>query len=144
MPIVTQVTFRNCAPSAAIERDIQRRADKLARLCTRIVRCAVVVELPHRRHHGGNWFHIRVELTLPGEDVVINHEPKRVEPSRYGDLEGDARLGEPNATGRHSRVAVREAFEAASRRLRQHAQLLRGDVRGDSVARRRVAGPVPA
>lgn len=144
MTIETHVTFRKCSPSPRLEEDITRRAGKLARFYPRIVRCAVTVEQPHRRHRGGNWFHIRIALSLPGQDVVIDHEPKRVAGPRYGAVDGDLRLVEPDATGLHARVAVREAFEAARRRLQQHVQLLRGDVRGNGSPRRGEAGAAPA
>lgn len=46
-----QITFRNMAPSAAIEASIREKAAKLEVFYERIMSCRVIVEAPHRHHH---------------------------------------------------------------------------------------------
>ena len=65
MQLPVQVTFRYMEPSVAIEAKVRERADELDRFYGRIMGCRVVVEAPHRRHHQGKLYHVRVDLTVP-------------------------------------------------------------------------------
>ena len=58
-----------------VEADIRERAARLDTYYGRIVGCRVVVEVPHRHHRGGNQYHVRIELSVPGGELVVNHEP---------------------------------------------------------------------
>jgi ribosome-associated translation inhibitor RaiA len=91
-----QITYRDLPPSPSLEAIIKLRAEKLLRF-GRVTNCRVVVEARPRRQ-----FHIQLELTVPGGNVVVSHEPD----------------------GANAYVAVREAFESARRRLDENAQRL--------------------
>ena len=65
MQIPLQLSFRGMEPSAAVELKVRERVAKLERFSDRITSCRVVVESPHRRHHQGKLFHVRVDLTVP-------------------------------------------------------------------------------
>ncbi len=99
MPIPLQITFKNMDPSEAVETKIRQRVEKLARHADRITGCHVVVEAPHRSHQKGQLYSVRVDLTIPGEELVVNREH--------------------NSDPAHEDVyvAVRDAFDAAQRRL---------------------------
>ena len=111
MPIPLQISFRNMDPSPAVEERIRQKAAKLERFHDRIVGCTVVVEAPHRHQHKGNRYQIRVDLTVPGGEVVVNRE------------------AEQNPAHEDVYVAIRDAFEAAARQLGGHVQKRRGDVK---------------
>jgi cold shock CspA family protein len=111
MKIPLQVTFRNMPPSEAIEGNIREKAAKLDSLHKRIVSCRVIVEAPHRHHHKGKLYHVRVDLTVPGGELVINREPSK------------------RASHADVYVAIRDAFSAAGRRLQDHARRRRGSVK---------------
>lgn len=128
----TQITFRGLAHSEALEADIRERVAWLEQFYRGIVRCRVLVEVPHRhrRRSGGRLFHVRIEMTVPGgAPIVVSHQP-----SLHGglkDIEGEAHRKdtEIESVQRYSRVAVREAFDAARRRLEDFAREQRGDVK---------------
>lgn len=131
----TQITFRGLAHLDALESDIHERVAWLQQFYAGIVRCRILVEVPHRHHQDGRHFHVRIEVTVPGgAPIVVSHEP-----SLHGvlkDIEGDAhhKDTEVEAVHRHARVAVHEAFDAARRRLEDFAREQRGDVKTHQVS----------
>ncbi len=108
MRLPLQISFRDIPPSAAVEAKIRERAEKLERYYDRIMGCRVVVEAPHGRHHQGKLFHVRVDLTVPGSEIVVSREP--AEHHAHEDVF----------------VAVRDAFDAAQRQLADYARRQRG------------------
>jgi hypothetical protein len=50
-------------------------SEKLDKFYDRIMRCDVVVEAHHKHHHKGNLYHVRIDLTVPGSELVVNREP---------------------------------------------------------------------
>jgi ribosomal subunit interface protein len=111
MQIPLQVSFRNMDPSPAVERRIRSKAAKLERFHGRIVGCTVVVEAPHRQHRKGKLYNVRVDISLPGKDVVVD----RAKPLDHSHED--------------VYVAIRDAFDAATRRLEDHARRRRGEVK---------------
>jgi ribosomal subunit interface protein len=107
--IPLQISFRNMTSSEAVEARIRDRADDLDRFYDRITSCRVMVEAPHRHNHQGRLFHVRIDLTVPGEEIVIKRDP--------------------HAHHAHEDVyvAIRDAFDAARRRLEDHVRRFRGD-----------------
>ena len=101
MQIPLQITLRNLARSAAVEAEIRKRTDKLDRFHPEIVSCRVVVELPSRHKQQGKEFVVRLDIKVPGSEIVINHD-------HHEDLY----------------VALHEAFHAAQRRLEDHARTI--------------------
>ncbi len=120
MQLPLQISFRDIPPSEAVETKIRERAEKLDRYYDRIMSCRVVVEAPHGRHHQGKLFHVRVDLTVPGGELVVSREP--AQHHAHEDVF----------------VAIRDAFDAAQRQLADHARRHRGDTKtheGPAVAR---------
>jgi len=111
MQLPLQITFRHMAPSPAVEAHIRERADALDRFFGRIMACRVVVEASTRRQHKGKLYHLRVDLTVPGREIVVKRDPS--EHHAHEDI----------------LVAVRDAFDAARRQLEDHARSSRGDVK---------------
>lgn len=98
MQIPLQITLRNISRSRAVEAVIRRKAAKLDRFHRRIVRCRVVVEIPSRHRHQGKEFVVRLDIKVPGSEIVVTHD-------HHEDLY----------------AALHEAFDAAQRRLEAHA-----------------------
>jgi len=111
MQIPVQITFRDMEPSAAIEERVRERAAKLERFYDRITSCRVVVEEPHLHQHKGKLFHVRVDITVPGSELVANRSP--------GNDHGHEDVY----------VAIRDAFKAAERQLEDHARKRRAHVK---------------
>jgi ribosomal subunit interface protein len=91
-----QITARNMSLSEAAKAAIQEKAAKLDAVDDGIIGCRVLVELPHKHHHQGARYNVRIDLTIPGAELVVTREP-------HEDLY----------------VAIRDAFDAARRQLRE-------------------------
>jgi ribosome-associated translation inhibitor RaiA len=94
-----QITFRGMAPSPAIELLVRERAERLARGGSRIQRCHVVVDQPHRHQHKGSAFCVRLDITTPDGEVVVTREP------------------DGQCSHEPVQNAIRSAFDAAARQL---------------------------
>jgi cold shock CspA family protein len=122
-------------PSPAIENNIREKAAKLDSYFDRILGCHVVVEAPHRHHHKGKAYLVRIDLTVPGGELVINRVPKRLNAAALRDpeLAGKdlAESHEPSKHGAHEDlyVAIRDAFNSAGRKLQDFARKRRGKVK---------------
>lgn len=111
MEIPLEVNFRNMDPSPAVEARIREKAAKLERFNDRIIGCTVVVEAPHRHHHKGKLYSVHIDISVPGKDLVVD----RAKPLDHSHED--------------VYVAVRDAFNAAVRRLEDYTSKLRGDVK---------------
>jgi hypothetical protein len=121
--IPTQVTFRGLRHLDALESDIRERAAWLEQFYPGIVRCRVLVEVPHRHRLDGRHFHVRIELTVPGgEPIVISHEPSLHGGLKHVEEGSHHKRAEIDAEHQYAAVAVREAFDAARRRLEDFAR----------------------
>lgn len=69
-----EITLRGIAHSAALERYVGDQALKLDRVCDRLQSCHVVAEAVHRPKQQCAQFAVRLNITLPGTEVVVNRE----------------------------------------------------------------------
>jgi hypothetical protein len=126
-----QITYRNLSASAETDAKIHDRVSWLTRYYPRIVGCHVVIEVPHRHHRHGAGVHVRVQVMIPGDDVIVNHEPAvTVGVKEDGAAEPD---GEKRRTQLEIDAAVHDAFDVARRQLEEGAQRQR-DVKRHSPA----------
>src|SRR5580692_2051790 len=117
MMFPVQVTFRNMKHSAEVEEWIRAEAEKLEMFYHRIIGCRVAVELPHRHHRKGKPLHIRIELTLPGKEIVIKREPVAI---HRAPMNGEAAASSHAAAkSPHAdlQLVIHDAFKAAGRRV---------------------------
>ncbi len=98
-----RITFDNLQPSEAVEADVRSRMARLDAICDRMTGARVVIGSPHRGPTRAKTYAVRIELALPGHDLVVSREP-------VGDLQG----------------AMTAAFEVARRRLRGIVERSRG------------------
>lgn len=75
MQIPLQITFRHMDSSEALAARVRGRAEELERFFDRIVSCRVVVECRHPRRRQGNLIHVRVDLGVPGREIVVGRDP---------------------------------------------------------------------
>ncbi|RRQ22705.1 HPF/RaiA family ribosome-associated protein [Thiohalobacter thiocyanaticus] len=99
MQIPLELSFRNMDHSDAVETAVREKADKLEQFHSNITSCRVIVEALHRHHHKGNTYHVRVDLTLPGHELVASRDPGQ------------------NHAHEDVYAAIRDAFNAARRQL---------------------------
>jgi cold shock CspA family protein len=107
--------------------------------------CRVAVELPSRHHQAGGRYHIRIDLIVPGGELVVKREPS-LHSSFQRTHEGKVvKHLEVNAPHRELRQAIDDAFKAMGRRLQDYARRQRGDVKThEPPPRARVSKLVPA
>ena len=106
MQIPLQVTLKDMPQSEAVESRIRDKAEKLSRFYDRIMSCRVVVETPQRHQHQGKLYSVRIDLTVPGAELVANR-----------------------AQDEDVYVAIRDAFIAITRQLEDFVRRQRGDVK---------------
>lgn len=111
-----QITWRATEPSAALEARIRELAQELEKFTSNIIHCRVVVELPHKHHHQGRIYEVRVEVTTSGGEAVASREHRALHSHE-----------DPS-------VAVRDAFRAVRRQLEDHERERRGDVKHHATA----------
>lgn len=111
MRIPLEVTFRNMGHSPAMEAAVREKAQKLDQFCNQIMSCRVAVEAHHKHHHQGNLFHVRIDLTVPDEELVVSRAPQQ------------------HHAHEDAYVAIRDAFDAARRQLQDYARRRRGKVK---------------
>ena len=112
MPIPLQITIRDVEHSEALETHIRDKVNKLDEFFEHIMSCRVVVEVPHKHHRQGKEFNVRIDIGVPGSEIVVNHDH-----------------------GEDVYVALRDAFDATKRRLEDYARKIRGDVKKHSSKR---------
>ncbi|MGE0448740.1 MAG: HPF/RaiA family ribosome-associated protein [Vicinamibacterales bacterium] len=128
--IPTQTTFRGLPHSAALDAEIRDHVAWLEQFAPDIVRCRVLIELPHRHRQAARQFHVRLEITVPGaEPIVVNRQPSLHRAARDSEEGAHHKDTEIDAEQRYAGVAVREAFDAARRRLEDVRREQRGDVK---------------
>jgi cold shock CspA family protein/ribosome-associated translation inhibitor RaiA len=115
MQIPLQVTFRNMERSEKIEEDVRQHAVKLEEFFDRVTSCRVVIEAPHHHHHKGNLYHVRVLVSVPRRELVVDREP-------------DADHAHEDA-----HVTIRDAFDAMRRQVEDYVREMRGDVKVHSL-----------
>jgi cold shock CspA family protein/ribosome-associated translation inhibitor RaiA len=101
-----QITARGLVLSGTEKQAIREAAAHLETFWNRIISCRVLVDKPRRRGRTGQLYNVRIELGLPGGEVVIRRQPRE-----------------------QLLTAVQEAFTAAGRRVQDTARRVRRDVK---------------
>ena len=124
-----QVTFRNMPPSGALEAEARTRAAGLETYYPNMVGCRVLLEIPHRHRARGRHIRVRIELSLPGEDLVVSHEPTLHAVLKDVEEETHHKDDDVETVRKHALVAIHEAFDTARRRLQDFADRQRDEVK---------------
>lgn len=105
MQVPLELSTRRITLSPALEAELRKRATKLERHYDRITSCRIAVERPSNHHNEGGPYRVRVDITVPGSELVANKEAE--------DLN----------------AAIRDAFEAAERQVEEFSRRRRGEVK---------------
>lgn len=111
MKIPLQITFHKIAQNEQIESAIRASAEWLDQYYDRIISCRVVVDRPHNHHRDGNLYHVRIDLKVPGSELVVRREPS--DHMAYKDIG----------------IMIHDAFDEARRQLADYARQQRGQVK---------------
>jgi ribosomal subunit interface protein len=101
MKTALRINGRGQPISEAVKSQIEEKAAKLDQFYPRITGCSVTVETFKNRD-----YHLRIDVTVPGNELVVTHEHRDDLPT-----------------------AVHDAFEAAYRQLQTYADRRRGKVK---------------
>lgn len=114
MPVPLQITVLNLPRSAALEARVRQMADKLEKFHRRIVSCRVRIEELRRHRSSGRLYHVRVDLRVPGREIVSN---RRHDKDPY--------------------LALRDSFLSLRRQLEDSARVGRREVKKHATRPRR-------
>jgi ribosomal subunit interface protein len=96
MQIPMEISTRDVTLSPAIEAELRKRSDKLERHYNRVTSCRIALERPTgNHHHDGGPYRVRVDVTVPGSEVVADKQSEELF------------------------IAIRDAFEAAERQVEE-------------------------
>jgi len=106
-----QISFDDLPVDEAVREAALAHVARLEKTYDRITGCHVVIAQPHRHHREGRLYSVRVDLVVPGSEIVVNrnHPADHAHEDVY--------------------VALRDSFDATRRRLEDHARHLRGAVK---------------
>jgi cold shock CspA family protein/ribosome-associated translation inhibitor RaiA len=129
MQVPLQITFRNMESSPRIKEWIRAEAKRLETFYSQIMGCRVAVEVPHRHHRKGSRYRVRIDLTLPGGELVIKRQPNiRDRVKQRGEAQASKSL-EVATPNKNLRLAIDDAFRVAVRRLQDYARRQNGRVK---------------
>lgn len=106
MQIPLQITVRDVPHSDAVEARIRQKAAKLEEFFGHIISCRVVVESPHKHKHQGKQYRLRIDIGVPGHEIVVNRD-------HHEDVF----------------VALRDGFDAAKRQLEEYVSRIRRETK---------------
>ncbi|PWB53188.1 MAG: 30S ribosomal protein S30 [Nitrosomonadales bacterium] len=101
-----QIVFRNMPQSDAVETHIREKVEKLESFYSNIIGTKATVEIAGKHKQQGNLFNVRLDITVPGSELVVSR-----------DMHEDVY------------VALRDAFDAARRQLEDYGRRQRGDTK---------------
>ena len=105
MEVPLEVSARRVVLYPALEAELRERAEKLDRLYGRLTSCRIAVDGPSGRHNEGGPYRVRLDITVPGAELVANKEAATLA------------------------AAMNDAFEAAERQVKEFAERRRGEVK---------------
>ena len=106
MKLPVHIQFHGMAHSDALESSAREHASKLESFAPDIMSCRVGIDEEQKHKHQGRPFSVRIDLTLPGHELVVN----RVQHEEVY-------------------VALREAFDDMKRQLEDVVRRRRGQIK---------------
>lgn len=101
-----QITYRGMPHSPAMDARIVELAAKLDEFHPKITSCHVVVDELDRHKNKGNLFDVRIDLHVPGRELVATHQQHQ-----------------------DAYVAISNAFDVMIRQLEDVSRIQRGEVK---------------
>ena len=105
------VSFDGVAVDDAVRDAALAHSHDLETYSHEIVGCHVVLSQPHRHPRRGRLWSVRVDVVVPGVDIIVNRSHCR------------------DHAHEDAFVALRDAFDAARRRLKEHVRERRDEVK---------------
>jgi ribosomal subunit interface protein len=106
MLLEPSINFLNFPHSPVLEEHVSEKINKLNQFYQNIMHCDVALILTQNKKHQGKLYNVRIKLTVPGEELSVT---KPTDEDVY--------------------VAVRDAFQVITRRLREYSARRRQNVK---------------
>lgn len=106
MKLPLEISTKNVHLSEDVEDLIREKADKLENFYDQIIRCRVTLDIPHRSQKSGIMYNVRIDLTVPGGELVVEKKP-----------------------GESLQAAIGASFDAAERQVKTYADKQRGEIK---------------
>ena len=111
MQIEPEIALRHVELTEADEELIRGGISDLDKAYDRLTSCRLMVEMPEGRDRAANLYHVRIDLRMPGHEIVIRRTP--AEHHSHEDLS----------------QALGEAFDQAQRELVEFVRQQGGDMK---------------
>lgn len=108
---ILEVSFREVDKTPDLEELIRKKAAKLEKVSRDLVSCRVSVEQPQKNQRTGNPFRVRIDLGVPGQEMVVVRE------SSKGDMHDSLHK------------VLNTAFNVALRQLKDRKERVQGEVK---------------
>ena len=105
-----EVIFHGLPRADDVEASARAHLGKLEQLYPHLHGCRVAVEAEGGRHASGSRYHVKLQLNVPGKELVVGGHP-----SKPGHDDVD--------------LALSDAFHALERQLKEFVRMRRGDVK---------------
>jgi ribosome-associated translation inhibitor RaiA len=114
-----EITFHGVERSEAVEQRVREKFKRIEAHFERITHARVVIEAPQRRTPLPKFFHVRIDIGIPGKKPILVHH-------------------EPDDEHAHTDVmlALRDAFSAAQRQVDELSNRLDRQARHEKARRR--------
>lgn len=106
MLLQPKITILDVPQSQALEKDILKRVEKLEQFYPNLTSCDVVIRQEQKHQSQGRLYRPRISLNVPGDKINVNH-----------------------SANENVYVALRDAFNACQRQLKEFSRRQRGDVK---------------
>jgi ribosome-associated translation inhibitor RaiA len=123
MPSPLEISFHGVERSEAVEARVQEKYKRIESHFERITHARVVIEAPQRRTPLPKFFHVRIDIGIPGHKPIIVHH-------------------QPEAAHAHTDVmlALRDAFASAQRQVDEFSSRIDREARHEKTRRRPANG----
>jgi len=111
MKVPLQLVFRNMRSSEFIRRRVVEKVKWLETFSSQIMSCRVSIEKPHQHHMKGNLYHVRIDLRLPGDQILMSRTPDQ------------------HHAFKDVYVCIQDAFDRARREIEEYERKRRRDVK---------------
>ncbi|MDG0815954.1 HPF/RaiA family ribosome-associated protein [Bdellovibrio svalbardensis] len=106
-----KIQFLGFPESEAVSAAVWDYVEHLEKLCDQIMSCHVVINRPPQKSHQGGIYHIKIRLHMRGANIIIDKEPGK------------------NHAHEDVYVALRDAFDAAKRKVEDFMRIRSGRVK---------------
>ena len=119
-----EITFHGLERSEAVEARVREKFQRIESHFDRITHARVVIEAPHRKTTLPKFFHVRIDIGIPGhKPILVKHEPD--DHNAHTDV----------------MLALRDAFAVAQRQVDELSDRLGKQARHETVRRRPAPEP---